>query len=169
MTPTGKKAAPKGEAATKAGAKRTTGTKTVAKRAGVQKAAGKRRPATAKLTWPGVTAMAMRLPGMEISQSYGTPSLKVKGKFMSRLKEDGETLVLRASFVVRDHLIRTWPATFYITDHYRDYPSVLIHISTVDRAVLEQLIEDAWRETAPKKLVQQYDSGLPAPKPRRSR
>jgi len=113
-----------------------------------------------------VTRLAMKLPGMEISSSYGTPSLKVKGRFLSRLKEDGETFALRIAFVVRDHLLRTSPETFFITDHYRDYPAVLIRLATIDPVVLEQLLEDAWREAAPKKLLQQYDSAMTAPKPK---
>lgn len=102
--------------------------------------------------------IASMLPGVEESTSYGTPSLKVKGKFMARLKEDGATLALRVSFVVRDHLMLTQPDVFYITDHYRDYPAVLVRFAKVDRARITQLLEDAWRGAAPKTLVKTFDS-----------
>ena len=45
-----------------------------------------------------VCACAKRLPGAEVATSYGTPALKVKGKLFARLKEDGETLVLRTTW-----------------------------------------------------------------------
>jgi Uncharacterized protein conserved in bacteria len=49
-----------------------------------------------------VRRAATRLPEVEESTSYGTPSLKVRGKFLTRLKEDGETIVLRVDFDSRE-------------------------------------------------------------------
>ncbi|MEP7000208.1 MAG: MmcQ/YjbR family DNA-binding protein [bacterium] len=109
------------------------------------------------LSWDTVCALGEAFPGTERSTSYGTPALKVKGKLLARLKEDGESMVLRMSFVVRDHLMMTEPATFYITDHYRDYPSVLVRLEKADHAVIGQLLEDAWRDAAPKTLVKSFD------------
>jgi hypothetical protein len=113
------------------------------------------------LSWDAVCTMGASFPGTERSTSYGTPSLKVKAKMLARLKEDGESMVLRVSFVVRDHLMRTTPATFYITDHYRDYPAVLVKLAEADGAVIRQLLEDAWREAAPKRLVESFDASPP--------
>jgi len=36
----------------------------------------------------------MALPEVELSTSYGTPALKVRGKLIARLKEDGESIVV---------------------------------------------------------------------------
>jgi hypothetical protein len=35
------------------------------------------------MTWDEVIVAAQRLPGVEVSTSYGTPSLKVAGKFLT--------------------------------------------------------------------------------------
>jgi hypothetical protein len=110
------------------------------------------------LTFDDLLAMAREFPGIEESTSYGTRALKVRGKFLGRIKEDNETMVLRVEFIDRDFLMRTDPQTYFITDHYRDYPTVLIRLASADRAQLRQLIEDAWRRMAPKKLVQQFDA-----------
>ncbi|MEP6620109.1 MAG: MmcQ/YjbR family DNA-binding protein [bacterium] len=109
------------------------------------------------MTYADIVTIALALPGVEESTSYGTPSLKVKGKFMARLKEDGDTLVLRVSFVVRDHLLQKSPHVFFLTDHYRGYPAVLVRMAKVPRGTVSQLLEDAWREVAPKTLVKQFD------------
>ena len=90
--------------------------------------------------------------------SYGTAALKVRGKLFVRLKEDGDTIVLRTDSFERDHLLATAPATFFITDHYRDYPWVLVRLATVRTELLRELLEDAWRRVAPKKVVTEWDA-----------
>ena len=100
-----------------------------------------------------VRRAATGLPEVEESTSYGTPALKVRGKFLARLKEDGETIVLRVDFDSRDAMMRVQPEVYYITDHYRDYPTVLVRLKAVTRAQLRELLADAWRLVAPRSLV----------------
>jgi hypothetical protein len=100
-----------------------------------------------------VRRAATGLPEVEESTSYGTPALKVRGKFLTRLKEDGETIVLRVDFDSRDAMMRVQPDVFYLTDHYRDYPAVLVRLKAVNRAQLRELLADAWRLVAPRSLV----------------
>jgi hypothetical protein len=116
-------------------------------------------PASArKVTFVDVSAAAVRLPEVEISKSYGTPALKVRGKMLARLNDDGETLVLRTDFVSRQILTQADPDTFYFTDHYRDYPLVLVRLAKVSRAALPDLLERAWRQVAPKKLIDEHEA-----------
>jgi hypothetical protein len=109
------------------------------------------------VTFKTVCQLALALPGVEEGTSYGTPALKVKGKFLSRLKEGGETIVVKVNFDVRDVLMAADPETFYITDHYRGYPAVLVRLSSVRREDLRRLLEEAWRGVAPKRLVAAFD------------
>lgn len=67
-------------------------------------------------------------------------------------------MVLRTPFVVRDHLMHSQPAVFYITDHYNDYPAVLVRLGKAKKAQMAELLEAAWREFAPKKLVVEFDA-----------
>jgi hypothetical protein len=80
--------------------------------------------------------------------SWGTPGLKLKGRFLARLKEDGESLVLRIGFQTRDRLMRASPAVFYITDHYAGYPAVLVRLPKVRKRILQGLLREAWSEVA---------------------
>jgi hypothetical protein len=98
-----------------------------------------------------VRRIALALPGVEDAISYGTPSLKVRGRFMARIKEDGETLVLRVDFAVRDALMQEQPEVFYVTDHYLNYPAVLVRLPKVSRAKLRRVLEHAHRVVAPKR------------------
>jgi hypothetical protein len=106
-----------------------------------------------------VCEIARKLPGVEESTSYGTPSLKVKGRIMSRLRTEAEgALALRCDFLDREILMQADPRVFFVTDHYLNYPMVLIRLDRVKRSVLPDLIQRAWRLVAPPKLVAEYDS-----------
>jgi hypothetical protein len=124
------------------------------------------RKATQPLTFAQVVKRARTLPGIEASTSYGTPAIKVKGKFLGRLREDGETMVIKTPFVVRDHLMHAQPNVFFITDHYREYPSVLIRLAAADADQVHELVESAWRDLAPRRLVAEYDEARPRSKTR---
>ena len=111
------------------------------------------------VTFEAVRLAAKALLDVEDSTSYGTPALKVRGKLLARLHQDGECFVLRADLKDREILIQSDPAVFFITDHYRNYPWILVRFLTVDPAELPDLLERAWRLVAPKSLVKKYDSG----------
>ena len=108
--------------------------------------------------------MACRLPGVLEGTSYGTPALHVGKTFLARLKEDGETMVVKIDFADREVLLELDPDTFYLTDHYRPYPAVLVRLNHIPVGLLEQVIEQAWRFQAPGKIATQ---GSPRKAPRR--
>lgn len=105
-----------------------------------------------------VRRIALALPGVEEGTSYGTPAFRVRGKFFARLREDGESLVLKCNLFERAFLMDDLPDVFYITDHYRDYPAVLVRISAASPALLRERMEASWRIVAPKKLVAELDA-----------
>jgi hypothetical protein len=106
------------------------------------------------VTWDDVVRLGLALPGVEVSTSYGTPALKVGGKLMARLWEDGQTLVLvRIGFDQRELLMEVEPEVFFLTPHYQDYPSVLARLPKAQPAALAGLLDQIWREVAPKRLV----------------
>jgi hypothetical protein len=105
------------------------------------------------MTFAGVRRLALALPEVEEGLSYGTPAFRVKGKLLARLREDGETLVLKVEMGECDLLMQANPATFFTTDHYRNYPSVLIRLPKVRVSELRELLWDSWRFCAPKRLA----------------
>jgi len=107
--------------------------------------------------------IAMQLPGTEESISYGTPSVKVKGKILSRLRTEAEgALALHCDFIDREILLQADPDVFFITDHYKNYPMILIRLDKIRADALPELVERAWRMRAPKKLVDNFDQSAPA-------
>jgi hypothetical protein len=90
---------------------------------------------------------------VETGTCYGTPALYVRKKFLCRLKEDGDSVAIKLDFADRDVLLEAEPQAFYLTDHYRPYPAVLMRLGRVRPAMAMELLEQAWRRAAPKKLV----------------
>ncbi len=110
------------------------------------------------VTFDIVRELARALPGVEDSTSWGMPALKVRGKLIALRKEDGETLAVRTDFFEREALIRAASDTFFFTDHYRNYPWVLVRLAAVEQEQLAEMLEDAWRRVAPKRLVRAFDA-----------
>ena len=110
-------------------------------------------------SWDDVVAIGLRLPGVEVATSYGTPALKVKGKGMCRLRTDPDALVVRVlDLADREALLQGSPEVFFSTPHYDGYPYVLVRLDAVGRDELAELIEDAWRIRAPKRLVAEREA-----------
>jgi hypothetical protein len=114
---------------------------------------------TMPVTFETVRQIALALPGVEEGTSYGTPAFRVGKKFLARLREDGETLVVRIDLDEREILMAAHPDVYYITDHYRGYPAVLVRLPAVAPEDLRERLEEAWRHVAPKRLVADRDWG----------
>ena len=108
-------------------------------------------------TFETARRLAIHLPGVEEGTSYGTPALKVKGKLFARLHDNGEWLVVRIDLDERAMRLETEPDLFLITDHYLAYPWILVRLAVVQEDELRELLEDAWRLAAPKRLIDEFD------------
>ena len=105
------------------------------------------------ISWSGVCKLASRLPGVVEGTSYGTPALHVRKRFLARLKEDGETMAVKLDYADREVLLELDPTAFYLTDHYRPYPAILVRLKEVPVGLIGQVLEKAWRFQAPKSLI----------------
>jgi len=103
------------------------------------------------VTFDDVRTIALAWPEVEDGTSYRTPALKVRKKMLVRLREDGETLVMPGvPPEERALLVEHQPKVFFFTDHYRDYPMVLIRLSKAKRATVEPLLWRRWQALASK-------------------
>lgn len=109
-------------------------------------------------SWETVRRLAGDLPESEESTSYGTPAFKVRGKLFARLKEDGETLVIRVDPDERGLLIDSAPARFFITPHYQNYPFMLVRLEAVGDDELRELLTDSWLAVVPKRLAETWNT-----------
>ena len=118
-----------------------------------RKSSRTKKTGTKTVTFGTVRQIAQTLPGAEESTSYRTPAFKVKGKLFARLHQDGESLVVGVGFEDREEMMSAAPDKFYITDHYLNYPWMLVRLSKVRPDELRDLLIGSWRRAAPKDLV----------------
>jgi len=110
-------------------------------------------------TWDEVVSLCeAELSEVERSTSYGTPALKVRKKLFARLKEDGERIVVFVDFMEREALTQENPDVYVVTDHYRDYPMMLVDLAAVPDDELREILIESWRRQAPKKLRAEFDA-----------
>lgn len=102
-------------------------------------------------------AIALSFPGVVEGTSYGTPAFRVNGKFLARLREDGETLAIKCGFDERDFRMSADPQAFFTTDHYRGYPTVLVRLGVVSATALQEVFEAAWHRHASRALIAQWE------------
>jgi hypothetical protein len=114
-------------------------------------------------TWPEVTEIAAQCPGVEETTWYRTPALKVAGKGFARLRSesDGKLMVV-CSLDEKAALLATGEPAFSTTAHYDGHGSILIDLTLVDRAQLRELLVEAWRIKAPRKLLGLLDPAASA-------
>ena len=89
------------------------------------------------------------LPGVEVTTSWGQPTLKVGGRMFvcmaAHKSAEPNSLVVMMDFVDRDALIEDDPATYYLKEHYVNYPCVLVRLSRVHPDALRDLVAGAHR------------------------
>ncbi len=101
--------------------------------------------------------IARRYPGVEETTSHGRPSLKVGRKFLAAHRTDPGALVLvTTDMQEREALLEGQPDVFFTTPHYDGYPAVLVHLERIETALLEELVEDAWRTHALKRHLAEH-------------
>jgi len=106
-----------------------------------------------------VRELALALPATVEKPSYGTPGFRVKDKLFARMREEGDVLVVWcADLGEKELLVRSEPEKFFTTPHYDGHASVLVRLPAVDRPELGELLTDAWRARAPKRLVAELDA-----------
>lgn len=128
-------------------------------------------------TWDTVCEILRELPGTELDPPSGPsghpPAWRVNGKVLTRwnprlrVPEEWDLRAQRGdvvSIVVfdrveREALLQQEPAVFFITPHWHGSPHVLVWLRDVPRELLRELLVEAWRARAPKRLVRLLESG----------
>jgi len=88
------------------------------------------------------------MEGVEETTSYGTPAFKLNGQMIARLRPELGALVVHMRIEDRDALIAEAPETYFVIDHYREYPYILVKLARVDPDAMRDLLGGACKLAA---------------------
>ena len=96
-----------------------------------------------------VESIGRTLPDVEVTTTWGQPTLKVRGKMFvciaSHKSAEPNSLVVMMAVADRDALVADDPDTYYLKEHYVNYPCVLVRLSRVRADALRDLVTGAHR------------------------
>ena len=108
-----------------------------------------------KIDFDTVRKIALGLSDVEESTTYRSPSFKVRGKLLAVIpvhkSAEPDSLAVRIDFDRRAELTEAAPDVYYLTDHYVNYPVVLVRLSRIHIDALKDLLGMAWRFVTSKK------------------
>lgn len=102
-----------------------------------------------RTSFKAVESIGRSLPDVEVTTSWGQPTLKVRGKMFvcmaAHKSAEPNTLVVMMDFADRDALIEEQPEVYYLKEHYLNYPCILVRLSRVGADALHDLVTGAHR------------------------
>ena len=108
-----------------------------------------------KIDFDTVRQIALALPDVEESTAYGSPAFKVRGQLLAGIavnkSAEPGSLGVCVDFDQRAELLAADPDVYYLTDHYMNYPFVLVRLSRIHPDALRDLLGMAWRFVTAKK------------------
>jgi hypothetical protein len=118
-----------------------------------------KKPAAKKgVTTAQLKKIALGFPEAHEKASYGKPAFFIAKKFFTRLRgEDNSVVLVVDGMDTREMMLELDPKTYHITDHYKDYPAVLVRMDRISIDELRIMLDRRWRQIAPKKLVKELE------------
>jgi hypothetical protein len=105
-------------------------------------------------TFDDVRRIAMGLPEVEEVLTWGTDvTFRVRGKIFAIGGEGSSGVSIKASLESQADLLALDAETFRKSAYVGRFGWVTVDLDRVDEGHLEELLREAWRMTAPKRLV----------------
>ena len=101
--------------------------------------------------------LALSFPETEERETWGHPTFRVRSKMFMTMDTDGTAVTVKATHEAQAALVGSEPGTFSIPAYVGQHGWVSARLDRVDAEELAELVEDAWRATAPKRLVRAFD------------
>jgi hypothetical protein len=110
------------------------------------------------MTFADVRRIALALPEVEEKLTWDTDlTLRVRDRIFAIGGDGAARVSIKASLEQQAELLEMDPDTFAKSAYVGRFGWVTVDLRRVDPGLLESLIRDAWRRTAPKKLATTLD------------
>ena len=118
------------------------------------------------VTFDEFKAMGLALPRAIEKVTWGTEvTLRIGEKMFAVGDPESGRVSVKASRGDQLELIAADPETFSVAPYVGRFGWVRVVLARVDPAELRDLLTDAWRDTAPRRLVREFDSTTSRPEP----
>ncbi|MGZ8600667.1 MAG: MmcQ/YjbR family DNA-binding protein [Actinomycetota bacterium] len=104
-----------------------------------------------------VSKLAMSLPEAEERPTWETITFRVRNKIFAMFADDRKAIWVKTTRDEQQALIAEDADTFFFPPYVGSSGWVGVRFRTADRDELEELLVEAWRMTAPKRLVRSFD------------
>lgn len=110
-------------------------------------------------TYADALAVIAELPGASevYVEEWGHPTLRVNNKMFASGAHEYSSMSVKASKEEQAELVGSRPETFSVAAYTGRFGWLRVDLTSVDPGELRELLIEAWRRTAPKKLVKEYD------------
>jgi hypothetical protein len=106
-----------------------------------------------------VRKLALSFPEAEERETWGEATFRVRNKIFMMLGADGKRASVKGTREEQAALVAENPDTFYRPEYVGVHGWVGIVLARVDPDEMRELVTEAWRMTAPKRLVKTFDEG----------
>jgi hypothetical protein len=104
-----------------------------------------------------VRKMALALPEAVEQETWGTPTFRVRKKIFVMFAEGQREAWIKSTHDEQRALTQMDPETFFVPPYVGPSGWIGVQFRTADRDEVRELIIEAWRLTAPKRLVASFD------------
>jgi hypothetical protein len=111
------------------------------------------------MTGDEVRRVALSFPEAVEKETWGHPTFRVRDKMFAAMDEAGTSMSVKAAREAQAALVGSEPETFFVPSYVGQHGWVGVRLERVDPEEMGELIEDAWRATAPRRVVAAYDGG----------
>jgi hypothetical protein len=116
------------------------------------------------VTGDDVRGLIAALPETEERETWGHPTFRVRDKMFAAMAPDGTSMSVKARPEEQHVLVGSDPQIFSVPAYVGRHGWVAIDLSLVDPEELRELITEAWRRTAPKRLMREFDASEAGPR-----
>jgi hypothetical protein len=106
-----------------------------------------------------VRRIALSLPETEERETWDTATFRVRNKIFVMFSDRERELWVKSNLDEQRALTQMDPDTFFVPPYVGPSGWVGVRIRTADHDELHELVTEAWRRTAPRRLVAAFDEG----------
>jgi hypothetical protein len=106
-----------------------------------------------------VRKLALSFPDAEERETWGEATFRVRNRIFMMLGADGTRASVKATREEQAALLAENPDTFFRPEYVGVHGWIGIVLARVDPVEMCELVTEAWRMTAPKRLVRTFDEG----------